>query len=257
MNPLQHQQSADEDGDRDPELHISDNEAQDRRALVHGGKCPVDGAVSTSHVRVGRIPRPASRLHLPAMERRQVVRFLGAALALPFLPRNAEAAIEAAERVHRRLNDVTFRTLNVDQQALVTNIAEMIIPETDTPGATSVKVPQFIDLILSEWADDGERSAFLAGLADIDARATALGVSQQSQNRVARFVDLTAAQKTELLTALDAARDDKQGAGLAFGRLKGLTVYGYFTSQPVQQKILKTRMFFDGYQGNVPFTPAV
>ena len=47
----------------------------------------------------------------------------------------------------------------------------MIIPETDTPGATSVKVPEFIDLILTEWASDDERAAFLAGLSDIDARA--------------------------------------------------------------------------------------
>jgi hypothetical protein len=52
-------------------------------------------------------------------------------------------------------------------------------------------------------------------------------------------------------------RDDKSGAGLAFGRLKGLTVYGYFTSKPVQQDILKTQMFFNGYDGNVPFTPRV
>jgi hypothetical protein len=44
---------------------------------------------------------------------------------------------------------------------------------------------------------------------------------------------------------------------LAFGRLKGLTVYGYFTSKVVDQDILKTQMFFNGYQGNVPFTPAV
>jgi hypothetical protein len=183
------------------------------------------------------------------MRRREVVRFLGAALALPFLPRNAEAAIELAERLHRRIGDVPFRTLNAEQQALVTNIAELIIPETDTPGATSVKVPEFIDLILSEWADDDEKASFLAGLADIDTRASALGAS--------RFVDLTAERKTELLTALDAARADKAGAGLAFARLKGLTVYGYFTSKPVQVNILKTRMFFDGYHGNVPFTPAV
>jgi hypothetical protein len=40
-------------------------------------------------------------------------------------------------------------------------------------------------------------------------------------------------------------------------RLKALTVYGYFTSRVVQQDILKTRMFFNGYDGNVPFTPAV
>lgn len=195
------------------------------------------------------------------MQRREVVRFLGVALALPFLPRSAEAAMELGEQLHLRLGggDVPFRTLNGAQQALVTDIAELIIPETDTPGATSVKVPQFIDLILSEWASDDEKTVFLAGLADIDARASALGsnnVQPQSQARASRFVDLALAQKTELLTAFDAARADQTGAGLAFGRLKGLTIYGYFTSKPVQEEILKTRIFFDGYQGNVPFTPA-
>jgi hypothetical protein len=183
------------------------------------------------------------------MRRREAVQFLGAALALPFIPRNTEVAIKLAESLHLRLGDVPFRTLNRDQQALVTAIGEMIIPETDTPGATSVKVPQFIDLILTEWASDDERKAFLAGLADIDARATAMGS--------ARFVDLPAAKRNELLAELDGKRADKMGAGLAFGRLKGLTVYGYFTSQPVQQDILKTQMFFNGYDGNVPFTPRV
>ena len=181
------------------------------------------------------------------MQRREVVRFLGAALALPFLPGTAEAAIALGGQLHLRLagEDVPFRTLNAGQQALVTDIAELIIPETETPGATSVKVPQFIDVILSDWASDDEKSAFLAGLADIDARAGA-----------SHFVGLSPARKTELLTALDAARSDRTGASHAFGRLKALTVYGYFTSRPVQQDILKTRMFFDGYHGNLPFTPA-
>jgi glucoside 3-dehydrogenase (cytochrome c) hitch-hiker subunit len=183
------------------------------------------------------------------MQRREVVRFLGAALALPFLPRGAEAAIQLGKSLHERLGDVPFRTLNSDQQALVTNIAELIIPETDTPGATTVKVPEFIDLILTEWASDDERAAFLAGLTDIDARASAMGSS--------RFVGLSAAKKVELMTALDAATTDKAGAALAFHRLKALTVYGYFTSKPVEQDILKVQMFFNGYQGNVPFTPAV
>ena len=70
-----------------------------------------------------------------------------------------------------------------------------------------------------------------------------------------RFVDLPAAKKIELLTALDGSRQDKAGAGLAFARLKALTLYGYFTSQVVDVDILKTQMFFNGYQGNVPFTP--
>src|SRR5205085_12333775 len=135
------------------------------------------------------------------MRRREAVQFLGAALALPFLPRGARAAIELGEEIHCRLGDVPFRTLNPDQQKLVTTIAEMIIPETDTPGATSVRVPEFIDLILTEWASDDERAAFLAGLKDIDARAIAIGSPT--------FVDLPAAKKIELLTALDAAIADK------------------------------------------------
>jgi hypothetical protein len=183
------------------------------------------------------------------MRRREVVQFLGAALALPFIPRGAQAAIKLGEDIHLRLADAAFRTLDTDQRALVTNIAEMIIPETDTPGATSVKVPEFIDLILTERATDDEKAAFLAGLHDIDARAAAMGSP--------RFVALPAAKKVELLTALDAAREDKAGAGLAFGRLKALTVYGYFTSARVEQEILKLQMFFNGYQGSVPFTPAV
>jgi len=183
------------------------------------------------------------------VKRREVVRFLGAALALPFLPRSAEAAIEMGKSLHRRIGDVPFRTLNREQQALVTMIAEMIIPETDTPGATSVKVPEFIDLILTEWASDDERAAFLAGLTDIDARAAALGTP--------RFVDMPPGGRLELFTTLDVKRTDKTGAGFAVVRLKALTVYGYFTSKVVQQDILKTRMFFNGYDGNVPFTPAV
>jgi hypothetical protein len=183
------------------------------------------------------------------MRRREVVQFLGAALALSFIPRDVEAAIKFGEDLHLRLGEVPFRTLNHDQRALVTTIAEMIIPETDTLGATSAKVPEFIDLIVTDWMSDDERAAFLAGLGDIDARSAAMGTP--------RFVDLPQAKKVELATTLDAARRDKDGAGLAFARLKGLTVYGYFTSKRVEQEILKVQMFFNGYQGNVPFTPAV
>ncbi|HEX4684882.1 MAG TPA: gluconate 2-dehydrogenase subunit 3 family protein [Gemmatimonadaceae bacterium] len=175
------------------------------------------------------------------MHRRQVVRTLGAALALPFLPRNAEAAIALGQRLHARLvrEEVPFRTLDATQQKLVADIADAIIPATDTPGASAVGVPQFIDLILTEWMSDEERTAFLRGLGEIDAM---------------HFAGSADTQKTAILTRLDAARHDASGAGLAFGRLKALTVYGYFTSQRVQQDLLHTRMYFDGYHGDVPFT---
>jgi hypothetical protein len=169
------------------------------------------------------------------MRRREVVGYLGAALALPFLPKSADAVIQLGEALHGRIaSEPDFRTLTPRQQALVTRIAEMIIPETDTPGATSVRVPQFIDLILTEWMSDGERSAFLEGLAELESKT----------------------MTPKLVAELDEARADKSGAGHTFGRIKALTVFGYFTSMPVQRDILKTRMVFDGYRGDVPFTPA-
>ncbi len=194
-----------------------------RRTLAH----------SSIHATIG-----GARMH-----RRQVVRYLGAALALPFLPRSADAAIQLGEELHLRLlgEEVPFRTLNAQQQKLVTEIGEIIIPKTDTPGARDVHVPEFIDLIATEWMSDDERAAFLSGLNQIDAMG---------------FASLSPAQKVTVLTTLDRVRNDKVGAGHAFGRLKALTVYGYFTSASVQQDILKTKVMFDSYQGNVPFTPA-
>ena len=178
------------------------------------------------------------------MHRRQVVRYLGAALALPFLPKSADAAITLGEELHRRLltEEVPFRTLNARQQALVAAIADFVIPKTDTPSATDVKVPEFVDLIATEWMSDDERAAFLSGLNEIDAKGLA---------------NLSTDQKVAALTSLDKARKDKTGAGYAFGRLKALTVYGYFTSEPIQHDVLKTKVMFDGYHGDVPFTPAI
>jgi hypothetical protein len=178
------------------------------------------------------------------MHRREVVRYLGAAFALPFLPRGAGAAIAFGEELHERLagEAVPFRTLNAAQQRVVIDIAEMIIPETDTPGATAVQVPQFIDLILTEWMSDDERARFLAGLSGIQAKG---------------FARMSPRQRAELLTALDAVRGDAAGPGLTFGRLKALTVYGYFTSPRVERDVLKLQFYFDGYHGDVPFSPAV
>ena len=93
------------------------------------------------------------------------------------------------------------------------------------------------------------RIAFLGGLSDIDTRSASVGSSS--------FIGLAPAKKVEFLTALDRASGDKAGAGLAFARIKALTVYGYFTSKRVEQEVLKPQMFFNGYQGNVPFTPEV
>ena len=183
------------------------------------------------------------------MRRREVLKVIGAAAALPFVPARADAAVRFAESLHRRLGPeratpgAALRVLSPEQNELVTTIAEMIIPETDTPGATTVRVNEFVDLLLAEWSRDEDRARFLAGLDAIDHEARA------SYGR--RFVELGPAERTLTLTALDGAREGSEGAGYAFGHLKRLTVYGYFTSEVVQKNVLKTNIWPGRYDGCV------
>ena len=52
------------------------------------------------------------------------------------------------------------KIVNPEQNDLITVITELIIPETDTPGAKAAKVNEFIDLMLADWFTVPERNHF-------------------------------------------------------------------------------------------------
>ncbi len=167
------------------------------------------------------------------MHRREALRLLASAAALPLLSREAFSMFQA---VHEQLPEqAVLRTLNPHQNSTVTTIAEIIIPQTDTPGAKAARVNEFIDLILTEWYDDEEKSIFLTGLAEVDASTRGLLGKD--------FVDCDEKLQTEILRGLDdevaAARTDvRRGRSRRrppernfFFMIKQLTLIGYYTSQ--------------------------
>jgi hypothetical protein len=162
------------------------------------------------------------------MNRRELCRMLGAAVAGPALSQlSARQLVAAGRRMHRRTGERGFRVLDPHQAETVGVITELIIPETDTPGARRAGVPEFIDLLLAEWFPDEERARFLTGLAEVDRRSHgAFG---------ADFVAGTEPQRLALLSALDAELRAQPAGPTAeapfFQRLKALTVYGYYTSE--------------------------
>lgn len=171
------------------------------------------------------------------MRRRELLRLLGGAATVPLLAGlSPERLLATARRAHARAYRRPHRIFDADQNETVAAIAELIIPETDTPGARAAGVPAFIELILAEWADPDERELFLEGLAGVDARSrTTFG---------AEFTQLEVGQQTALLRGLDAevAALRESGADADehfFQRMKGLTVYGYYTSEVGQKEELK------------------
>ncbi|HEY3279976.1 MAG TPA: gluconate 2-dehydrogenase subunit 3 family protein [Gemmatimonadales bacterium] len=150
----------------------------------------------------------------------------------------AAAAMALGRDLRARGPGAVLRVLDPQQSELVATIAELIIPQTDTPGARAAGTHQFIDLALAEWMDDADRQRFLAGLADVDARARAA--------HGGGFLQCSPAQQSAVLTGLDedlAAERDAARAGTAwrgrpaapdrsfFQTMKRLTLVGYYTSE--------------------------
>jgi hypothetical protein len=105
------------------------------------------------------------------MNRRDALRLLATGAALQLAPVRMFALLREARAAIGDQTGVAPRTLNAHQQATVTAMAEMIIPRTETPGATDVGACDFIDLMLTEWYEDAERVRFLKGLSDVDGRS--------------------------------------------------------------------------------------
>jgi hypothetical protein len=119
----------------------------------------------------------------------------------------------------------TPKALSPAQLETVATLAELIIPTTETPGARAALVDRFVDNVMAN-ALPADKARFLAGLAWMDTRSTALYGNA--------FTAVTPEQQTELLTKLAApsgpARDDAPGVAF-FTAIKAMTISGYYSTK--------------------------
>ncbi len=189
------------------------------------------------------------------MERREALRLLATGTALQLAPTNLLAVLRGA----RLLLDaqVSPRTLNAHQFATVRTMAELILPRTETPGATDAGASEFIDLMLTEWYDERDRARFVNGLGDVDARTAALFGKN--------FVDASPAQQAQVLTALGEsmaanagrARDPRADGEAPpdadfYPVLRQLTLNAYYTSEAGATQELHYEVIPDSHDGCAP-----
>jgi hypothetical protein len=177
------------------------------------------------------------------VDRRDLLRAMGAAAALSFVPRDAAAAwmrVAAGPRPSNGLTDA--------QLALVKAMSDAIIPRTDTPGATDVGVPAWVEVIVAEYYTDAERAPFVAGLDAIDGLAKTAGAVS--------FAELPADTRDGIMRVLDQPADRQAPESRAYARLKGLVVHGYFTSERVQKDVLRVEIMPGRFDGAAPMRRA-
>jgi len=124
-----------------------------------------------------------------------------------------------------------------DDIAFFDQIAETILPKTDTPGAKDAKVGEFMARIVKDCYTDKDQKVFLDGM-------QALNDASQKKNGKS-FMDSTPQQQHDLLVDLDKeqkAYQDKKGKddpSHYFRMMKELTLWGYFTSEQGATKALR------------------
>ena len=180
------------------------------------------------------------QLHLAAtMTRRAALKraalFLGVALTPSLIANVLQAAATPGAKA-------VF--LSPAQLDLVTAIAERILPRTDTPGATDVGVPAFVDLMLGKYSTESERQVFTAGLDEVNAASLA--------SHAQSFVKISAAQQDAILMKIAVASQKKDKT--FFHQIKELTVVGYFTSEIVGRTVLHYDPVPGRFQGCVPIS---
>lgn len=144
--------------------------------------------------------------------------------------------------------------LKADEALIVTQVADIIIPKTDTPGAKDVGVPQFIDIMLKDCYTKEDQDHFLNGLKAFDTGAqTDYGDA---------FLDLAPEKKIAYVGKVHTAALEEQKTGQPAPKrpfilmMKELTMLGYFTSEPGATQVLQYVAVPGSYHGCVPLSEA-
>jgi hypothetical protein len=155
-------------------------------------------------------------------------------------------------------------TLTSDQLSLVSEIAEIIIPKTDTPGAKDAGVGPFIELMIKDCYSQAQGEHFVKGLAMVQEEAQKLGgdfLSLSNEQKIEVVKVAESAAKAEREEAKNKVIDSETGIEKIekaetptpfFDIMKSLTLFGYFTSEPGATQALDFVPIPGKYEGCIP-----
>lgn len=108
--------------------------------------------------------------------------------------------------------------LTAAQRQILAAVAEMILPETDTPGAKTTGVPAFVEMMVNDCYRAPEQNNLVEGLTNLEK---------------ANFLNQNSAERTATLRKLEADTIAGRPHAVApfWTLMKDLTLLGYFTSE--------------------------
>lgn len=139
-----------------------------------------------------------------------------------------------------------------DDIAYLDEVAETIIPATDTPGAKAAKVGTFMTVMVKDCYNEKNQKVFLEGM-------NKLNEASKKKYNGNGFMKITPEQRKELLTELDKEQKEygknkkKEDDPHYFSQMKQLTLLGYFTSEQGATQALRYVPVPGRYDACIPY----
>ena len=139
--------------------------------------------------------------------------------------------------------------ISSEQEQLMADLSETIIPTTNTPGAKDVGAHLFVLMMIDECYKPEEQKKFMSGLE---------AFQNLAKNKFYKtYSNLTTQQRSELLTELEAKKDEKDNEAVAFYKVaKGMTLQAFTGSQYYLTKVRVYEMAPGRFHGCVPVKAA-
>ncbi len=160
----------------------------------------------------------------------------------------ANVFLDGCKPADKKATDAAF---TADDITFLDEVAETIIPETDTPGAKAAAVGSFMTVMVNDCYTPADQQTFKQGMNLL---------KEASDKKFSKsFMDISAEQKTELLNEIDKEAKDymankkEEDPAHYFRMMKELTLLGYFTSEPGATKALNYVLVPGKYEGCISY----
>lgn len=184
----------------------------------------------------------------------RVALLMGGTLTAPTLI----AFLDGCKTSNETANAANF-TFSADQLSMVSEIAEIIIPKTDTPGAKDAKVGEFIQLMLKDCYYPKDQKSFMDGLSKLEEKDFMKG-TPEAQTALLTTAETDAGNELKRIgderkKAKDAGQTFEEPGVPFFRLMKELTLLGYFTSEQGAQQALEYVPVPGRYDGCIDLKP--
>jgi hypothetical protein len=142
-------------------------------------------------------------------------------------------------------------SLTPEQIAFLDEVAETIIPTTNTPGAKAAKVGEFMQVMVTDCYEEKDQKVFSEGMAKVEDAAKA----KFSKS----FMEITPEERTTLFNEINKElksyneQKKENDPNHYFAMMKQLTLLGYFTSEIGATKALRYVAVPGKYEGCIPY----